>query len=100
MVDRMEIAGLSVNKALYDLVDTQILPGTGVDLNTLWSGFADILRDLAPKNQELLQKRDTLQTQIDQWHRSNRGPQDLSRYKKFLVDIGYLTPEGDKSTLR
>jgi malate synthase len=53
------------------------------------------VHDLAPKNRELLDKRDRLQAQIDAWHRE-RGDRhfDLEAYKEFLREIGYLLPEG------
>ena len=59
-----------------------------------WSGFADIVSDLAPKNRELLEKRRKIQKQINTWHRQQPGPIDGAAYKRFLSEIGYLIPEG------
>jgi len=95
MTERVEVSGIKVAKPLYDLVKTEITPGTGVDPDRLWSAFAAILAELAPRNRALLAKRDALQAQIDTWHLNHRGqPIDLGAYRAFLSDIGYLVPEG------
>ena len=96
MTDRTQVAGLQVATELYDLVENQIAPGTGVDTASFWQGLADILTDMVPRNRELLAKRDELQAQIDDWHRARAGQQhNDAEYKAFLQEIGYLVPEGD-----
>ena len=51
--------------------------------------------DLGPRNRALLERRDTLQAQIDAWHLEHRDrPLDQGAYRAFLADIGYLVPEG------
>ncbi|MBK1721633.1 malate synthase G [Thiocystis violacea] len=95
MTEYLDVGGLKVAKPLHDLVKDEVVPGTGIDADVLWHAFAGILRDLAPRNRELLAKRDQLQRQIDTWHREHRGqPLDLSAYRAFLSEIGYLVPEG------
>ncbi len=95
MADRIEINGLSVDKNLYEFVVNDAMPGTGIDASEFWSGFAGIVSDLAPKNRELLKKRDNLQASIDDWHRArHNAPHDHEAYKQFLEEIGYLLPEG------
>jgi len=95
MSARINHDGLSIAAELYDLVKDEIAPGTGVDPTEFWSGFADIISDLAPKNRELLEKRRAIQKQINAWHRQQPGPIDGAAYKNFLSEIGYLIPEGD-----
>jgi malate synthase len=92
MTERIQIGGLQVAKVLSDLVSDKIAPGTGIEPAKFWAELEAILVDLAPKNRQLLQKRDDLQAQIDAWHRHNQTF-DASRYKKFLTDIGYLVAE-------
>ncbi len=94
-VSRIECSGLSIAGELYDLVNNDIIPGTGVSADDFWAGFARIVADLGPKNRLLLEKRDRLREQINQWHRDHPGAIDFPAYKQFLSDIGYLVPEGD-----
>jgi malate synthase len=96
-VDR---SGLQVAEELDRLVAEQALPGTGVELEAFWRGFAELLADLVPKNRALLEKRDELQSQIDDWHVARKGqPLDAAAYKAFLQDIGYLVPEPKPFTI-
>ena len=96
MSERVVIEGLQIAKPLHDLVRDQAAPGTGIEPEAYWKALAGILRDLAPRNRALLDKRDAIQAQIDAWHVARRGqPHDAAAYKAFLEEIGYLVPEGD-----
>ena len=95
MGERVDRAGLAVDKLLADFIEAQALPGTGVDAGAFWKGFSALAHELGPKNRALLEKREALQAQIDAWHIENRGrPHDHAAYKAFLSDIGYLLEEG------
>ncbi|MDE0297979.1 MAG: malate synthase G [Candidatus Poribacteria bacterium] len=92
----VEIGGLKVANCLYKLVQDEIAPGTGVDSDDFWSELGKIVRDLGEKNGTLLEKRDVLQRQIDEWHLARRGqPIEMNEYKDFLSEIDYLLPEGE-----
>ncbi len=94
VANTVRIGGLGVAAVLRDFIETEALPGTGVEPARFWSAFEAILRDWAPRNAELLAKRDALQAQIDAWHRQNPArPVDIDAYKAFLAEIGYLAPE-------
>ncbi len=94
MTHRIECAGLQVDEALHALLVNDIAPGTGVDPDTFWQGVADIWATLGPENQRLLAERESLQKQIDQWHRERKGEAfDAAAYEAFLREIGYLHPE-------
>ena len=93
-MERVSRSGLAVAPVLADFVETEALPGTGVDAERFWEAFAAIVRDLAPKNRDLLAKRDRLQAAIDAWHREHGVPSDMAAYKAFLADIGYLVDAG------
>jgi malate synthase len=85
--------GLQVAANLDQFVETEALPGTGIDSAAFWSGFDALVHELAPKNRALLAERDHLQTQLDDWHRANPGPvRDLRAYRAFLEGIGYIVP--------
>ena len=94
MTERIERAGLQVARELATFVSEQVLPGTGVEEMTFWTGFASIVHDLSPRNRELLARRDDLQEKLDAWYRENGPPSDMEVYKQFLRDIGYLLEEG------
>ncbi len=95
MSERVDAGGLQVSKDLYDFINTQALPGTGVDQAHFWDSFGAIVRDLSPRNKELLAIREDIQTKIDDWHKDRRGQElNLEEYKAFLTEIGYLVPEG------
>ena len=94
MTDAVEIHGLKVARELQQFVENEALPSTGVAADAFWAGFSAIAHDLAPKNRALLEKRDALQASIDEWHRENGAPSDMTAYEAFLREIGYLLPEG------
>ncbi len=101
MTDRIEAGTLQVDKELYDFINNEALPGTGVSPEAFWSGFDRLVHDLAPRNRELLATRDDLQAKIDDWYQENRDqPIDLPDYKTVLQEIGYLVPEGGDFTVR
>ena len=94
MTEHVQVGGLQVAKVLFDFVNNEAIPGTGVNAEQFWVGAEKIINDLAPKNKALLAKRDALQAQIDAWHQARKGQaHDAVAYKAFLQDIGYLLPE-------
>ena len=98
MSKRIEKHGLQVDPQLVDFLEGQALPGTGVTADAFWAGFSAVVHDLGPRNLALLEKRETIQGQIDAWHIANPST-DTTTYQAFLREIGYLIPEGDDFTI-
>ena len=89
-------AGIQVDNRLADFIETEVLDTLKADSETFWAGFASLLAEFAPRNRELLAKRETLQAKIDSWHKERRGREiDQGEYEAFLREIGYLVPEPD-----
>jgi len=94
MANYVDRAGLKVAGELADFVELRVLPGTGLAADAFWSGAAAIFARFAPRNRDLLARREELQTAIDSWHRARAGqPHDAAAYRAFLSEIGYLVPE-------
>src|ERR1700758_314263 len=100
MTDRVSVGNLRVARVLYDFVNKEALPGTGIDPDSFWAGVDKVVTDLTPQNQDLLTRRDELQAQIDRWHRQRViAPINAEAYREFLTEIGYLQPEPDDFTI-
>jgi len=96
MSERIEKYGLNIDAKLVNFIESEAIPGTGVDVQKFWQGFAEIIEKLGPINKSLLEKREDIQSKIDQWHITHRGQEvDVEKYKSFLLDIDYLLPEGE-----
>ncbi len=93
-MSRIEHNGLSFDETLYQFLKDEVLPETGLNADTFFDGFSAIIHDLAPKNKELLAKRDAFQEKLDDWYRQNGAPSDLAAYEAYLREIGYIVPEG------
>ena len=93
MTARTQCNSLQVATPLYRFIEDKVLPGTGIKSADFWKGFDEIVKDLSPKNEALLAKRDHLQVQIDNWHKAHPGPiKDMPAYRQFLEQIGYIEP--------
>ena len=94
MTEHVQVGGLQVAKVLFDFVNNEAIPGTGLTADAFWAGADKVIHDLAPKNKALFAKRDDFQARIDAWHQARAGQaHDAVAYKAFLQDIGYLLPE-------
>ena len=84
---------LNISKHLKDFLENEVLDGLAISKEHFWSSFEEIVNEFSPRNKALLQKREDIQTQIDNWHLERKG-QDFNHaeYKSFLTDIGYIAP--------
>jgi len=94
--ERQEKAALSVDPVFADFIETELLPAIGMKPDVFWGGLESLVTELAPENRALLERRDELQQQIDDWHRANPGSDwNHDEYVAFLKDIGYLLEQGE-----
>jgi malate synthase len=84
-----QVGNLKVAPVLYQFINEEALPGSGLSTEKFWSDFEALVTELTPVNKRLLEKRDQLQAQINAWHQENPDG-DFSEYKSFLTRIGYL----------
>jgi len=91
---------LKINKALFDFINNEAIPGTDIDQEDFWSNFEKVVHELAPINKALIQKREVIQRKIDAWHRS-RIDKDLNQeeYIVFLKSINYIVEEKEDFTI-
>ena len=96
MTEYVDKGNLKVSKSLDNLIEEKVCHSIDVTPESFWSKFEEILNEFSPRNQALLEKRESLQEQIDNWHISNKGNDFYKEsYKSFLKDIGYLLNEGE-----
>jgi malate synthase len=92
MENYVKVSKLQVATILYEFINSEALPGSGLNQEQFWSDFSELVHDLTPRNKELLARRDEIQNQINVWHCENKEF-DFGKYKSFLEEIGYLEPE-------
>ena len=93
MVDKN---GLKVSSALLEFINNEAIPNTNINIDKFWSKFSDAVHELSPINKALIQKRESIQKKINEWHKTNKG-KDFNKieYVNFLKSIGYLIEEKD-----
>ena len=96
MSDRIKYGNLQVAEELDNFLRNEVVPGIDVDPDDFWKSFEKVLDEFGGKNKELLEKRETIQKQIDNWHLSNKDQEhNHDEYVNFLKEIGYLLDEGE-----
>ncbi|WP_072573400.1 malate synthase G [Granulibacter bethesdensis] len=94
-------SGLQIAPVLHRFVEDEAMPGTGITAEAFWAALAAALRTLTPANAALLERRNALQAEINQWHHTHALPQSgvsaalaaqSDAYRAFLHEIGYLLP--------
>lgn len=91
MIDDIQVAQI-----LYDFVNDEALPNTGLNQQKFWSDFSNLINKLVPENKELLVERNKMQVQINNWHKRHNGSFHFDNYRSFLKEIGYLEPKVEK----
>ena len=90
----IEKNGLKISSVMFDFVNNEAIPETGLDPDQFWAKFSEVVHEMAPTNKYLIEKRETIQKKIDDWHKSNKGKEfDKKEYIKFLKSLDYLIEE-------
>ena len=85
---------LNINSALFDFINNEVIPGTGINLEDFWKNFDKIVHELTPINKKLLRKREEIQTKIDTWHKAKKNEEfKKEEYINFLKSINYISEE-------
>ncbi|MCK4710776.1 MAG: malate synthase G, partial [Gammaproteobacteria bacterium] len=85
-----------INQLFYNFINAEVLPQVSINQNVFWNNLELLFAELIPINQQLLQTRNRLQSQLNNWHQQHQGDDfDFQSYQKFLKEIGYLLEEGD-----
>lgn len=88
----IQMGRLSIEPCLYHFIEQQALPGSHISSADFWTGFEKLLAQHQPSNLALLNKRQQLQQQVDEYFKSGGDPQSQA-CQQFLKDIGYLQPQ-------
>ncbi len=90
----LEKNSLKISQTLFNFVNEEAIPGTDLSSEHFWDKFSKVVHELAPINKNLIKKRETIQKQIDNWHKSHKGKEfNKIEYINFLRSIGYLVKE-------
>ena len=86
--------GLKISSTLFEFINNEVIPDTNINIEDFWSKFSNTVHKLSPINKALIQKRESIQKRIDDWHVSAKG-KDFNKleYISFLKSIGYLIEE-------
>ena len=100
-MSRIEINGLKISSTLFEFINKEVIPGINIKSDDFWSKFEKIVHDLAPINKKLIEKRETIQKKIDEWHKNNKGKDfNKKNYTEFLKSISYIIEEKNDFKLK
>ncbi len=85
---------LKIKSSLYEFINNEVIPGTGIDPENFWTKFSKTVHALAPINRNLIKKREEIQKKIDSWHKNNNGTKfNKKEYINYLKSIEYIVKE-------
>jgi malate synthase len=92
--------GLNISSNLKQFLENEVLPGLGINADSYWQAFEQIIDEFSPRNKKLLNIREEIQEKIDNWHIERKGSEhNHEEYKKFLEEIGYIVPRSSKFSI-
>ena len=63
---------LKIDQEFYSFINEEVIPGTNLDIKEFWENFENAVESLAPRNKKLIEKREIIQKEIDNWHKTNK----------------------------
>ena len=85
---------LKVNSVLFDFINNEAIPGTGIKPDNFWNRFEKVVYELTPINKALIKKRESIQKKIDAWHKDSANKDfNKKEYVNFLKSISYIFEE-------
>jgi malate synthase len=91
---------LEISSDIKEVLENEILPGLDISAEEFWISFEKIIDNFSPRNKALLERRQEIQTLIDEWHISKRGTaHNHDEYRSFLEEIGYIAPRANDFTI-
>tara|TARA_Y100000590_G_scaffold224946_1_gene254346 strand:+ start:298 stop:2442 length:2145 start_codon:yes stop_codon:yes gene_type:complete len=91
---KMKKENLRVDSQLLDFINSEVIPGTGIDPDNFWIKFDEAVHNLTPSNKKLIKIREEIQKKIDKWHLSKKDTTfDRDEYFNFLKSINYIVEE-------
>ncbi|WP_226578043.1 malate synthase G [Halobacillus litoralis] len=92
MKDYVNVGNLQVAPVLFEFINKEAIPESGVSSEDFWSGLEAIIQNLSPENKALLEKREDIQNRIHQYHKDN-PKLDQKEYQSLLETLNYIEPE-------
>ena len=93
-MNKIKKENLNISTELFDFINKEAIPGTGIDVDEFWKKFDLAVHELTPINKTLIEKREIIQKKIDVWHLVNKGKSlNNDNYIKFLKSINYIVEE-------
>ena len=94
---------VEVDDLLFDFVRDEVVPGTGWTADGVFHLLGELVEEFEPPNRALLERRDSVQRQVDAWYQGKREAgwrpsqesreQDAADLEQFLIGVGYLQPD-------
>ena len=53
--------GLKISSTLFEFINKDVIPNTNIDIEEFWGKFSNVVHELAPINQALIQKEESIQ---------------------------------------
>ena len=86
------INDIKVDKVFFDFIEKEVCNGLDISATDFFQSLSNLLAKHQDENKLLLEKREELQSKINDWHLENKRI-DQKKYKSFLKDIGYISSD-------